>query len=410
MHTFVSKCILIAGFLLVPTGAVSQSDLTEDELFEKAREVAFNEEDYEKARTFAYRALEQSPNYYEIRVFVGRTYAWKGEFREARNELEKVLDRDPGNCEALLALIDVEIWSGRHEKALEWTKKGLKSYSNNKEMMLARASAFEKLERYSEAEQMYRNTLDIYKNNKEARQGLRSARLKQMRYAATVSYRHDQFSGDFESWNIWQFELSRETSYGTIQGDIQHANMFGGNGLQFNMNVYLRIYEGLFAHVNAGYSDSEIFPQYRYGVSLFKSLPADYEVEAGFRRLEFSATPINIYTIALSKYWRSYLFTARSYLVPSTKGGSQSITVLARRYFADPSMYVSLMGGYGTGSGNIRFQEDISREKLWLTSIKGQYPLTERVHVGGETGFESEEFPNFKRDRFRVRLLLTYRF
>jgi YaiO family outer membrane protein len=277
-------------------------------------------------------------------------------------------------------------------------------------MMLARALAFDKLERYKEAEEMYRNILDIYGNNKKARQGLRSVRLKQMRYSATVSYRRDQFSGDFESWNIWQFELSRETKYGTIQGDVQQANMFNKNGVQFNINAYPTIYEGLFAHVNIGYSGSEIFPQYRYGVSLFKSLPADYELEAGIRRLEFSSNSINIYTFALSRYWRSYLFTARSYLVPSANGSSQSITVLARRYFADPSIYVSLMGGYGTGSGNIQFQEEINREKLWLASIKAQHPLGDRIYLGGEIGFESEEFPNFKRDRFRVRMLLTYRF
>ena len=104
------------------------------------------------------------------------------------------------------------------------------------------------------------------------------------------------------------------------------------------------------------------------------------------------------------------MFTARSYLVPSTAGSSQSLSLLTRRYFGNARTYISLTGGFGSASADIQFAEDVRRLDSWSMGLSGQYPLSNQINIGGNAGFDSEEFPNFSRDRLTAKIFLSYRF
>jgi len=162
--------------------------------------------------------------------------------------------------------------------------------------------------------------------------------------------------------------------------------------------------------VSAGYSQSPVHPDYRFGFSLYKSLPAAFELEAGIRYLDFGASQTDIYTLSLTKYRGSYLFTARMYLVPSSGGTSRSLNFVARRYFGTAETYISLNGGYGTAPTEIEFSDDIAALDSWSASIDGQYALSDIWLIGGTVGFDSSEYPNFTRERFSAKVNISYRF
>ncbi|MDX1585837.1 MAG: YaiO family outer membrane beta-barrel protein [Balneolaceae bacterium] len=387
-----------------------QDDLTVERQFELARQAAFEEEDYEKARAYAYAALEKSPDYHGIRIFIARLYAWEENYDKAREELHYVLDRDPNNHEALSARLDVASWSGNYKEGITWVDRALDHYPQDEEFLLAKAGLQQNLDRLEEAEQTYLNILDLYPGSLKAREGLKSLNLKQMKYQATLSYRHDRFSQIFDPWNFWEVQLSRQTGYGSVIGRVQYANRFSTNGMQFNVDAYPSLTEGLYGYVSAGYSSATIYPDFRFGLSLYKSLPSSFEVEGGFRYLNFSSSETTIYILALSKYWGNYLFTGRTYLVPSSAGNSQSFSLLSRRYFGDPQTYIGIRGGFGTASADIQFSQDIQRLDSWSLSLEGQYPLNRRMYIGGNTGFDSETFSDFSRDRFSFEMYLSYRF
>ncbi len=70
MRKIITICL---GFLLINCAtalAQGMDDLSVDELYEKARAVAFDDGDYEAARKYAYEALDRSPDYPGIRIFV----------------------------------------------------------------------------------------------------------------------------------------------------------------------------------------------------------------------------------------------------------------------------------------------------------------------------------------------------
>lgn len=400
---------LLFAAMLIPVLGAAQDSLSVDEQYKKARETAFEQNDYVKARRIAYRALERSPDYYGIRIFVANLFAWEEQYKDARKELRYVLDRDPDNRRALRAMIKVERWAGRYESALQWANKALEHFPRDEEFMLAKASVHEKMGNYDAAKQTYKTAEKIY-GNRKARQRLQKLRFKQMKYSATLSYRHDQFEDIFDPWNFWEFQLSRQTQYGSVIGRLQYANRFSTGGVQFNVDAYPSLFKGMYAYISGGYSEASIYPRYRFGASLYKSLPAAFELEGGIRWLDFSTSQTTIYTLSLTKYQGSYMFTARTYLVPSSAGSSQSLSLLARRYFSNARTYLDFTGGFGSASADIQFAQDIQRLDSWSVGIAGQYPLSERLNLGGNAGFDSEEFANFNRKRYSFKLYVSYRF
>ncbi|WP_445665387.1 YaiO family outer membrane beta-barrel protein [Fodinibius sp. AD559] len=414
MKKIITICI---GFLLIGSATVlaqEMEDFTVGELYKKARTVAFDDGDYEKARKYAYEALDRSPDYHGIRIFVARLYSWEGNYEKAVEELSDVLDKDPQNRRALMALVDTQKWSGEMDEALKTANRGLEYYPSDTEFMLTKGSVLYGMENYEEAEQTYKRILADDSGNRKAREELKDVQLHQMKYRATVSYRYDRFRTRFDPWQFTQFGLTRQTPIGSIIGRVEYARRFGSDGVQFNIDAYPSIAPGLYAYVNAGYSQSSIYPDYRFGFSLYKSLPSGFELEAGMRYLDFETSQTDIYTVSLTKYLGSYLFTAQTYLVPSSGHTSKSLNLVTRRYFGTAESYLSLNAGYGSSPIEIEISPNtVSIKALdsWSVSIDGQYPLSEVWFIGGNVGFDSSEYPNnFTRERFSAKVNISYRF
>lgn len=411
MKKIIAICLGI--FLMSSSGVLAQSEMEElsvDQLYEKARNLAFDEGDYELARTYAYEALDRSPDYHGLRIFVARTFSWQQQYDRAEKELNRVLEKDPQNRSALLALTDTQRWSGDTESALQTTEKGLEYYPDDTEFMIEKAGVLYSAEKYDEAKKTYEVILAKSPGNREAREGLKDTQLAMMKYRATVSYRYDRFREIFDPWHFTEFGLTRQTPIGSVTGRVEYAQRFGSDGVQFNVDAYPSIAKGLYAYVSGGYSQSFIYPDYRFGLSLYKSLPSAFELEAGMRYLDFGTSQADIYTVSLTKYLGSYLFTARTYLVPSSSGTSKSLNIVTRRYFGTADTYLSFNAGYGSAPSEIEFSSDIQALDSWSVSLDGQYPLSDIWLVGGNVGFDSSEYLNFVRERFSAKVNISYRF
>lgn len=80
------------------------------EMFQFARKLALDGK-RDEARAACKEILMEQPDYYDARILIGRSFAWDGNFEEARKELQLVLDQDFDNKDAILAMIDVEHWA-----------------------------------------------------------------------------------------------------------------------------------------------------------------------------------------------------------------------------------------------------------------------------------------------------------
>src|ERR1043165_213111 len=94
IYITIFTCLLFAGKVNGQGRAsdtiVVVTDTTNIEsLFKKAREYSFDG-NYPQARRICIKILEKKPNYFEVRTFLGRTYAWEKQYDNARTELSRV--------------------------------------------------------------------------------------------------------------------------------------------------------------------------------------------------------------------------------------------------------------------------------------------------------------------------------
>ena len=332
----------------------AQSPLSPDELFQRARKLAFDDKNYIEAIAITKQALLISPDYADIRVFLGRIYTYSDKPDSAKVAFKEVLAKNPGHEDASLAYGYLEFWNDNPEQALIITSEGLNFHENSEGLLLLKAKILKDLKRYKEANSILISLLIANPKLNEAR--VLSARIGdfESRNKIGLAYDYVHFDKQFDDpWHLTSIDYSRQTDIGTVTGRVNFANRFKTSGTQFELDAYPRISKTFYTYLSGGYSSAGIFPKYRAGFSLYANLPSAFEADAGFRMLNFGSKTW-IYTLAIGKYYKSYWFSLRTYLTPSSNSVSQSLLLNTRYYFGGADDYVSLMIGTGLSPDNQR--------------------------------------------------------
>jgi YaiO family outer membrane protein len=341
------KLLLILLFLCV-TVTFAQSGASSDDLFQQARKVAFDDKNYAGAIALSKQALSKSPDYTDIRVFLGRLYIWSNHPDSARTQLDEVLTKHPDNEDGAIAYASLEYWNNNSAKALPLVTQGLRWHPASTDLLLLKAKILNDLKRFREANLTIDTVLAANPKNTEARALASRIRDNTSKNKISVNYDFIYFDKQFnDPWHLASIDYSRQTAIGSITGRINYANRFNTNGTQFEVDAYPHLSETFYAYVSGGYSGNVgVFPKYRAGFSLYANLPASFEGEAGFRYISFSG-PTWIYTASLGKYYKNYWFNFRTFLTPSNNAISQSFALNVRYYYSGADDYFSF--GVGTG-------------------------------------------------------------
>ncbi|WP_231926262.1 sulfatase-like hydrolase/transferase [Flavobacterium gilvum] len=140
--------------------------LNSDQIFFKARELAFNKE-REKARLLCNYMLNDKPNYIDFKILKGRTLAWDGDYKNAEMELLASINQKPFYEDGYSALMDVYFWSDQNKKAV---KIGKQAHSNKiyaPEISFKLAKSYQKIKNITEARKQIDSLLTVYPENQE---------------------------------------------------------------------------------------------------------------------------------------------------------------------------------------------------------------------------------------------------
>lgn len=348
MKPTTTRPLLLLIIIFFSFSVIAQEELTTDELFIKARTAAFDEDNYPKAIELTKKALEKSPAYADVRIFLGRLYTWTEKNEEARQAFNRVLEENPGHEDGSLAYASLEYWNDNSEKALGIVNKGIESHPESEKLLLLKARILKDLERYSEASNTLNVLLKVNPKLTEARSLGESIRNVSSKNELGADYEYVYFDKRFDDpWHLASLEYARNTKIGSIIGRLNYANRFNSNGTQFVIDAYPSISDTFYAYVSGGISSSgSIFPDYRAGASLFANLPAAFEGEVGFRMLSFDEETW-IYTASVGKYISNFWLNARTYLTPDNENVSQSYSLNVRYYIAGADDFLSLSIGTG---------------------------------------------------------------
>ncbi len=391
------KKIFSIVFLLLFSFAVQAQ--SSDELFEKAREIGFNGKRKE-ARELCKQALFISPNYIDIRIFLGRLYTWDDLYDSARICFKKSIELNVNYIDAYSAWCDMELWSDNPNEALKIAKQGLIINPENDELLLKKSKALYNLKLYKEA---YIEVNTILKKNKGSQEAFQLAdriKINLEKNKIFLGYDYDLFNKIFDPWQMGTLQYSRRTELiGTVVGRINYAERFKSTGAQYEIDAYPSLSKKMYAYVSAGISNDALFPQYRWGLSLYRSLPKSFEIEAGVRYLHFS-NDTWIYTGSIGKYWKDFWFCLKPNFIPSGFGTSSSVNFITRYYLSDADNYLTLTLGTGISPDEVKIQRnDGTPNSVLLKSnrirIGYQRALPKRFIISLGTGIAEEETSNF---------------
>lgn len=140
--------------------------LTFDQIFFKARDLAFNSQRKE-ARLLCNYILNESPNYADVRTLKGRTLAWDKDYKNAEIELLEVVKRTPYYYDSYLALMDLYWWTKNDNKGIALAKKALGNNINNPELAVKLAKAYQRTKHITMANKTIDSMVKKYPNNTE---------------------------------------------------------------------------------------------------------------------------------------------------------------------------------------------------------------------------------------------------
>ncbi|WP_456422142.1 YaiO family outer membrane beta-barrel protein [Lutibacter sp.] len=345
-----SKTILIFYIVVIfislnVFGQQKVFDGNPDTAFEVARELAFNKH-RKQAQDSLLFILTKYPNYHDIRAFLASTYSWDSNYKKARKEFMYVLNKDPQRKTTWIAAINNELWSESPFKALELTTLALKHFPNNEEILLLKAKAQQNGKNPEDALATVEQVILLNPSNQKALD-YKNSLINALSFN-TIGLRAavDLYSEVFDPMQLHTLKYSRQTKYGSLIAKVNFSRRFQENGMQFELDLYPKIANGLYAYLNVGFANTFLFPDFRYGAELYKSLPKSFEISAGFRALKYTSTT-TIYTGSIGWYTGNSYWAFRTYITPNDNGISKSGTLNYRKYRKDADNYFSVAFGMG---------------------------------------------------------------
>jgi YaiO family outer membrane protein len=390
---------------------------TSDGLFQAARSAAFDNKNYPQAKVYCKKALEISPNYADIKIFLGRIYTWTSEYDSAKTLFESVLATNPTYTDASVAFADLLYWNDHYKEVIAVCDAGLKYDTGSNDLLLRKAKALASLKDYAAAAVITAAILKKDNNNAAARSLESRIKDESIKNKIGVSYDYNVFDKQFaDPWHLLAIDYSRTTGIGTVIGRFNYANRFQTSATQFEVDAYPHFSKMFYSYMNFGISDnSGIFPRYRAGFSLYANLPKSFEAELGFRYLKFSGTPTWIYTGYVGKYVSSWLLGARTYITPSdfVKQVSVSYNISARHFFGGADDYIGANLGYGI-SPDDKYNVGLINTAL-LSSFKVGVDYKKKINYhnifnASTAWFNQEYLPGVKGNQYLFSIGWQYRF
>jgi tetratricopeptide (TPR) repeat protein len=424
-----------------------------DALFKRARNLAYNKE-YESSRKILNAILDSKADYYDVRSFLGRTYAWEGQYNEARTEFSKVLIEKPDFADALDALIDVEIWTEQFIVANEYIKIALGYYPTSEQFLMKKVKVSLRQQDKLTASLTLRKILEINPGNKEALKMLNETGGLKLNNHFTFGYIADFYDKQNKPQQLSSVEYGKSFRFGSLNLRANYADKFGKGGWQGELDAYVNFVKGTYAYLNGGYSQVSIFPDYKFGGDIYQKLFSGFEMSVGARFLHFNTNDslridlgndtiaggksviyvrknqgTLLYTVYLGKYFRNYWFSLKTYYTPQltlknetgnsvTKKSSATIVLNIRYYLGDADDYfgIKLSSGRSPDEPSAATLDPTSLTTTavgtkTLNSYSGgvelQRPAFGRWLVKGEFGYTHEDTrADFSLQRLTVNISL----
>ncbi|MBD1395635.1 YaiO family outer membrane beta-barrel protein [Pontibacter sp. JH31] len=400
---------LAALVLILTAGSVSaQSTIDSDSLLQQAQ-VAARQGNYSTSRKLARQVLRVAPAYTDAAILIGNTYTWEQKYDSANFVLQPLLSASTPTADLYLALIRLGLRSKTSpELILHYADQGLVIAPQSQELLEYKIQALIQQKKYLEAEKVLESLPQqnsFYQRTKTQLHDLASIN------SLHTEYQYATFSTAIPSWHLASLEYTRLLAPGSIGARVNYANRFEQQALQGEVDFWPRLDEKTYLYLNAGFSDSKLFPDYRAGLEAYRKLPHNLEASLGVRALIYSQETVWLYTGHIGKYWGKYWAGMRPFIQPQ-QGQVQATGILQlRRFLKDENQHLTLTLSKGSTPDMQVGLQEINRQDANKIGIRSQFRLGASFFWGAVLQFEYEEVSKeSSRNRYTTGLSLQYKF
>lgn len=405
---FLSGCAVILAVL----AAQAQDSFDPDELLIEARALILDEK-YLEGRKIAFRAIDRYPDYADILILVGRSYAWEGKNDSANIYLERAVTADPDYVDGYVAYMDNLFWSANLSKAdtvLARAKSNLGTPAPD-EVIYRESRLLFYREQYNEAYDLAQPLFEKGYKQDGILGYMKNLERLRMVNAVGATYDYDTFEGQIDAWHTWSaYGRTRTKLTGALIARVTQSLRYDGFGTLYELDAYPSIGKNGYAYLNVGGSGASFFPRLRFGASYYHNLKKAWEIEGGYRYLGFSDAT-HIFTGSLGKYLGNWWLNMRLNVIPDDElGTSTSMQFTSRYYFKTADDYFSLQLSTGVSP-----DEETRDQTQLLNSYRArlgyQQLFSDRFLISGYTGYSRDELStdNF-RNNINLSLGFEYRF
>ncbi|MHA7131407.1 YaiO family outer membrane beta-barrel protein [Algoriphagus namhaensis] len=401
---------LLLGIMLFSRASQAQDSFDPDQLLVEARELIFDGR-YFEGRKIAFRALDKYPDYADILILVGRSYAWEGKNDSSSIYLERAIVASPTYGDGYSAYLDNLMWAGEYEQAQEIVARAAGNFGTLPQPLKYKESRLLYFqEDYDAAYEIADELFEAGFENEDLLSYMSNLQRLRSTNALGFTYDYDTFYGDISEWHTASiYGRTRTRLTGALIARVTQSWRFEDTGTLYELDAYPTLWKNSYAYVNIGGSSASFFPKFRAGLSIYQNLPKAWELELGYRYLGFTEVT-NIYTSSIGKYTGNWWINLRVNVIPSTSSVGVSGNLQARYYFKTAEDFFSIQASTGVSP------DEESRDPSQLLNsyrlrLGYQQLVTPRFMIFGFTGYSRDELSE---DRFRNNLNLSvgaeYRF
>ncbi len=399
-------------FASIPIHSHGWQSTDPDELFKQARDRAFEQNDYPGAIKLALQALELAPEYLDVKEFLGRVYFWSDQYDNAEKILTQVLSEDPARNYSRESLIDIYLSKNENEIALELSNEGVSNDPSNVRFLLRKAFAHENLREKNLAIQTFQEILAIEPNNSLVLSKLEEYDEFVEKWMASLGTDISFFKEDLDNWAETRLDIIRKTSIGAFGGNLKYGSRFGLNDQQLEVYAYPVLGPKMYGYVSVGASSNTFYPEFHIVGSIYRALPNRFELELGYRNLNFELVNVNILTTTLAKYALKNRFIFRAFYTLAENNNSYTTLFSFRHLLKGADNFIEFSTGYGGNSGDFNSSNEIiGTDQAYQFGASYQMKFAQQFIASIGASYTFEEYQNgLERNRYNLGLNLSYRF
>jgi YaiO family outer membrane protein len=196
------------------------------------------------------------------------------------------------------------------------------------------------------------------------------------------NYSYESLTKNFGSWQTASIDFSHKfAARQTLYGSYRETERLNQRDREFVVGYYQPLSRKWLLLVEAGASPThKVLAKWSALVQLERSFKKGWNVQGGYRRIQYNAAKVNLGIGGVEKYWGNYRAAYTLYVNNlENSGTSASHRLQFNRYYGDPVSSVGIGFGFGRELESLGGGRGVLRTDVQSFSFSGRHFFNKRL-------------------------------